>query len=121
MKATKTLTQDSRSPDQDLKPVPHEYEAGVLTTQPRCSVQCKFADASQVLRMRAQLFRASIIMEVATHFKIKPVEHLTRASKLAWCKRGFRATVKRRTRLTDPGAEEMNLELCAGGGHFEHL
>lgn len=30
-----SLSQDSRSPSQHLYPVPHEYETGVLTTQPR--------------------------------------------------------------------------------------
>jgi hypothetical protein len=35
-KTTKSLNRDSRAPD--LKPVPPEYKAGVLTTQPRRSV-----------------------------------------------------------------------------------
>jgi hypothetical protein len=35
---TKNLSRDSRSPDRDLKPRLPEYEAGVLTTQPRRSV-----------------------------------------------------------------------------------
>jgi hypothetical protein len=33
-KATKTLSQDSRSASRDLNPGPSEYEAGVLTTRP---------------------------------------------------------------------------------------
>jgi hypothetical protein len=37
-KATKTLSQGSRSPDRDLKPGPSEHEAEVLTIQPRRSV-----------------------------------------------------------------------------------
>jgi hypothetical protein len=35
MESTKNFSQDSRSADQDLKPGPPEYEAGVLTTLPR--------------------------------------------------------------------------------------
>jgi hypothetical protein len=31
---TKTLSQDSRSPGQDLNPGPPEYETGALTTRP---------------------------------------------------------------------------------------
>jgi hypothetical protein len=34
------LNLDSLSPCRDLNPGPPEYEAGLLTTQPRCSVQC---------------------------------------------------------------------------------
>jgi hypothetical protein len=30
-KTTKTLSQDSRTPDRDLNPRPPEYEAGMLT------------------------------------------------------------------------------------------
>jgi hypothetical protein len=37
-KTMKNLSQDSRSPGQDLNPRPPKYEAGVLTTQPRRSV-----------------------------------------------------------------------------------
>jgi hypothetical protein len=37
-KTMKNLSQDSRSPGQDLNPGHPEYEAGVLTIQPRCSV-----------------------------------------------------------------------------------
>jgi hypothetical protein len=35
MKSTENLHEDIRSTGQDLKPVPPEYEAGVLTTKPR--------------------------------------------------------------------------------------
>jgi hypothetical protein len=38
-KTTKTLSQDNRSPGRGLYPGPPEYEVGVLTTQPRLSVQ----------------------------------------------------------------------------------
>jgi hypothetical protein len=38
MKTTKDLSQDSRFPGRDLNPGPPEYEAVVLTTQPRCSM-----------------------------------------------------------------------------------
>jgi hypothetical protein len=34
----KILNEDSRSPGRDLNPGPLEYEAGVLSTQPRRSV-----------------------------------------------------------------------------------
>jgi hypothetical protein len=37
-KITKSLTQDIRSPGQDLNPGPAEYEARVLATRPRRSV-----------------------------------------------------------------------------------
>jgi hypothetical protein len=37
-KTTKDLSQDSRSPDRDLNPGHSEHEAGVLTTQPRLSI-----------------------------------------------------------------------------------
>jgi hypothetical protein len=37
-KTTKNLSQGSRSPGRDLNPGPPEYEAGVLTTRPRRSV-----------------------------------------------------------------------------------
>jgi hypothetical protein len=36
-KTMKNLSQDSRSPGQDLDPGPPKYEAGVLTTRPRRS------------------------------------------------------------------------------------
>jgi hypothetical protein len=63
--------------------------------------RCKFSPASQAQGMRARTFHVSRIMEVATRFRVKPVElfisgmkrlrahprHLTRASKLASCKR----------------------------------
>jgi hypothetical protein len=38
-KTTRNPSQDSRSPDRELNPGPHEYEAEVLTTQPRRSVR----------------------------------------------------------------------------------
>jgi hypothetical protein len=38
-KTTRNLSQDSRSPGQDLNPGPPEYEARDLTTRPRSSVQ----------------------------------------------------------------------------------
>jgi hypothetical protein len=38
-KTTKNLNQDSRFPGRDLKPGPTEYEAGVLTTRPRLSIE----------------------------------------------------------------------------------
>jgi hypothetical protein len=38
IKASKDLSQDSRSPGRDSKPGPFKYEAGVLTTPPRRSV-----------------------------------------------------------------------------------
>jgi hypothetical protein len=38
MNTTNNLSHDSRSSGRDLKPRPPEYEAGVLTTQPRQSV-----------------------------------------------------------------------------------
>jgi hypothetical protein len=41
------LSQDSRSPGRDLNPEPPEYEAGVLTTQPRRSVYDKQILADQ--------------------------------------------------------------------------
>jgi hypothetical protein len=36
----KSLSQDSRFPGRDLNSVSPEYEAGVLTSQPRCLVRC---------------------------------------------------------------------------------
>jgi hypothetical protein len=38
-KATKNFSQDSRSPGRDLNSGPPEYEAGMLTTRPRCTVR----------------------------------------------------------------------------------
>jgi hypothetical protein len=38
MKTTKNLNQDSRSPGRDSNSGPPEYEAGMLTTQPRSSL-----------------------------------------------------------------------------------
>jgi hypothetical protein len=35
---TTKIFEDSRSPGRDLNFEPSEYEAGVLTTRPRCSV-----------------------------------------------------------------------------------
>jgi hypothetical protein len=66
--------------------------------------RCKLARASEVPGTRAQTFRASRIMEVATRFRVQPVElsmtrmkrlhayhrNLTRASQLASCKRGLK-------------------------------
>jgi hypothetical protein len=40
-KAMTSLSQDSRSPGRDWNSEPPEYEAGVLTTQPRRSVSQK--------------------------------------------------------------------------------
>jgi hypothetical protein len=37
-RTTKGLSDDRRSPDQDLNPVPTEYETGMLNTRPQCSV-----------------------------------------------------------------------------------
>jgi hypothetical protein len=66
--------------------------------------RCKLARVSQVPGMRAQKFHASRTMEVASRFKVKPVElfilawnvcarnlrcDLTRASPLSWYKCGF--------------------------------
>jgi hypothetical protein len=34
---TKNLSQDSRSPGEDLNPGPHKYEKGVVTVQTQCS------------------------------------------------------------------------------------
>jgi hypothetical protein len=36
-KNMKILSQDSRCPSPDMNPLPHEYEAGMLTTGPRNS------------------------------------------------------------------------------------
>jgi hypothetical protein len=48
----KNLSQYSQSPDRDLNPAPPEYEAGVSTTRPRCSVdkceQCLFKGTTHV-------------------------------------------------------------------------
>jgi hypothetical protein len=38
-KPTKNLSQDNLSPGRNVNPELPEYEAGVLTTQPRCSVK----------------------------------------------------------------------------------
>jgi hypothetical protein len=38
----KNLSQDSRSPGQDLNPRSPKYKAGVLNTQPQCSVLCYY-------------------------------------------------------------------------------
>jgi hypothetical protein len=38
MKTTKNLGQDSWSPGRDLNPIPPEYEAWMLATQPRRSL-----------------------------------------------------------------------------------
>jgi hypothetical protein len=38
LRETQNLSQDSRSQDLDFNPGPSEYEAGLLTTQPRRSV-----------------------------------------------------------------------------------
>jgi hypothetical protein len=37
-KTTKNLSEDSLSPDRNLNQRPSEYETGVLTTRPQCSV-----------------------------------------------------------------------------------
>jgi hypothetical protein len=48
-KTTKNLSQDSLSPGRDLNPVPPEYDAGLLTTQPLFSA-CSLAEVDRRLR-----------------------------------------------------------------------